>query len=125
LSWQRVNKADQFFGLGLGPHMLGADIWAFQVINGKIVANDYHGVGHTTPALDTKNGGKSNIQILGTKVTSNSSFVKFTRALNTNDTKNDNVIKKGNTSFIWATRAGSPTLGYHGSNRGSLTVNLM
>jgi len=121
----QFNKPHQYFGLGLGTGMIGADIWAFQIINGKLVANDYHGVGFQTPVLDTASGGKNNLEILGTKVTATSSFVKFSRALNTGD-KFDKVIKKGKTSFIWATKPGSPTLVYHGQpNCGSLTVNLV
>ncbi len=121
----QFNKPHQYFSIGLGSSMTGSDIWVFQVINGKIVAGDYHGIGDTTPALDSKNGGKNDLKILGTKVTSTSSFVKFSRALNTGDSKNDKVIKKGKTSFIWATESGSPTLGYHGPSRGSLSVNLV
>jgi len=121
----QFNKPHQYFALGLGSQMLGADIWAFQIINGKIVVNDYHGIGHSTPVLDSNNAGKNNLKVLGTKVTSTTSFVKFTRPLNTGDTKNDKAIKQGATSFIWATGAGSPTLGYHGPTRGGLTVNLI
>jgi len=121
----QFNKPHQYFSIGLGSRMLGADIWVFQVISGKIVAGDYHGIGDTTPVLDSKNGGKNDLKILGTKVTSTSSFVRWSRPLNTGDTKNDKVIKKGLTSFIWATETGSPTLGYHGPSRGSLKVNLV
>jgi len=105
--------------------MLGADIWVFNVVGGKVVALDYHGVGDTTPVLDTANGGKNNLKVIGQKVTSTGSFIKFTRVLNTGDTKNDKVIKAGLTSFIWATEPGSPTLTFHGSNFGSLRVNLL
>ncbi len=121
----QFNKPHQYFALGLGTGMVGADIWAFQIINGKVLAGDYHGVGFVTPVLDTKSGGKNNLVVLGTKVTATSSFVKFRRALNTGD-KNDKVIKKGRTSFIWASRPGSSTLVYHGRGGcGSLSVNLV
>jgi len=120
----QFNKPDQFFGLGLGTQMFGADIWAFQVINGKVEVHDYHGIGEQMPVLDTSSGGQDNLQVLGSKVTPTSTFIKFTRALDTGDI-NDKVIKSGPTDFIWSTANGSPTLTYHGPTKGTLNVVLV
>ena len=116
---------NQYFGLGLGTGMVGADIWEFEFINGKFTVSDTHGVGFTQPVLDTASGGQNNLQVLGTNLTSTGSFVKFTRALNTNDTQNDKVIQPGMTDFIWATVPGSPVTAFHGPNCGWLQVNLV
>jgi len=78
----QFNKPHQYFSLGLGTSMTGSDIWVFNVVGGKVVALDYKGVGDTTPALDTAHGGKNNLVVIGQKVTSSGSFVKFTRLLN-------------------------------------------
>jgi len=121
----QFDKPDQFFGLGLGTNMFGADIWAFQIIDGKVIVHDYHGIGMQMPVLDTSTGGQDNLQVLGSKVTSTSTFIKFTRALDTGDTQFDKVIQAGPTDFIWSTANGSPTITYHGPNRGTLNVNLV
>jgi hypothetical protein len=105
--------------------MLGADIWAFQIIDGKVVVHDFHGIGEQMPVLDDSTGGQDNIQVLGSKVTSTSTFIKFTRALDTGDKNFDKVIQAGPTDFIWSTANGSPVATYHGPNRGTLNVNLV
>ncbi len=116
----KFNAGDQFFALGLGTQMMGADIWIFQIENSELVAGDYLGVGHTTPTQDTVN----NLEILGYEIAADYTIVKFTRALDTGDSS-DVAISLGATNFIWATASGSPTLGYHQSNRGTLQVDLV
>jgi len=120
----KFNTPNQFFGLGLGTQMAGADIWVFQIENGQVTASDRHGVGHIEPAIDVSSGGKEDLQVLGYEVNPAYSLIKFTRLLDTGDI-NDRVIQPGLTDFIYATAVGSPVIAYHGPTRGTLQVELV
>jgi len=120
----KFNAPNQFFALGLGTQMAGADIWAFQVQDGQVTASDRRGIGHVEPLPDTQSGGTENLQVLGYEVNPAYSLIKFTRLLDTGDS-NDNIIQPGLTNFIYATAVGSPTITYHGPTKGSLVVDLI
>ena len=71
----KFNQPNQYFSIGLGTSMFGSDIWVFDIVGSEVQASDCVGTGHTTPPLDTDQGGQNNLKVLGSEVTSTYSLV--------------------------------------------------
>jgi hypothetical protein len=83
--------AEGYAAIGFGTQMTGADIIIikFEGTQPPTIL-DCHGVGETTPVVDTQ----QDVVLLDYDVTSSPKRVKFKRKLNTNDPK-DTILVKG------------------------------
>ncbi|KAI8802574.1 heme peroxidase [Cladochytrium replicatum] len=111
-----------WFAIGFGTMMAGADMIVVLMDNGKLTALDYRSDDSRSPVLDATNNLEDIADVSGT-VAGYPQSVRLKRKLNTGDSA-DTVIKIGSTSLIYAWSSSSQTFSYHGSNKGTATVDF-
>jgi len=114
----------EFFAIGWGaPTMIGADVWAFEFINGIVQVSDRKAIGHFEPPHDTDLGGTSDVEMLGYEIAETYTLVKVRRKLDTGDAE-DNLINVGSNEMCWAYH-NSLTVEFHEQDKGVLTSTLI
>ncbi|XP_045191024.2 DBH-like monooxygenase protein 1 homolog [Mercenaria mercenaria] len=112
------------FGISKTGLMFPADVVVGFVSNNQGTLYDRHTIAHVPPIMDKS----QDWVLLESMQTGNDTVLKFSRALDTNDSE-DVPIKAGVTHVIWdftKTVPQPPTqVVYHGTNRGSKDITLI
>jgi hypothetical protein len=113
-----------YCGVGFGTGMTGADILTLEVDdNNNLILTDRYATMRGRPRPDTEQGGVSNVKVLETSYDGTILWCKFTRPLDTGDSK-DYVIKEGMTKMLWAWSSTNYMLANHKVDRGLVEVDL-
>lgn len=109
------------WGISFNQSMIGADLFIAGVYdNNTNYHYDFHGVTNNAPVLDDVD----NYELLSASQTSNTTTIRFRRALETGDNEGDKNITNSNQYILWAI-GGSDDLDWHFRTRGAYETNLL
>ncbi|KXS20078.1 hypothetical protein M427DRAFT_142907 [Gonapodya prolifera JEL478] len=126
IDFRIYSKASGWFAFGLGTGMPSQDVYSYEPATGTIT--DRVSTTFDMPSPDVSVNGVNNVENFQdlTSTLAQGTWVKvvaFSRKLNTGDS-NDAIIAPGATTLTYAWSTDSPSIAYHGANKGKVSLDL-
>ncbi|KAJ3338688.1 hypothetical protein HDU93_009172 [Gonapodya sp. JEL0774] len=126
IDFQLFSMAGGWFAFGIGSGMPSQDVYSYEPATGKIT--DRISSTFDMPTPDTEANGLDNVENFQDLTASLgqgtwTKVVGFSRKLNTGDL-NDAIIAPGSMTITYAWSTDSPSIAYHGANKGKISLDM-